>query len=159
MAYQMQRPHWEDVKPYTDVKEFSSLGKKAAHILGEVFQGCHHLDYEEMKRINWANTFFIDYRTHTEIATVDGSMMSALVVMAHDMCMRVSVSAIFEKDIEWEEMESNLGQYGSCGHVVKLQILFHERKREGSFMERHPPLEEHIETLRKFYNKYDSDTV
>ncbi len=66
------------------------------------------------------------------MSTYDFSNLTKLVVMAHDMCIRVQVAAVRNGII---------------------QIAIHKRSREGNIMHAHPTLEQNISELRGFINK------
>lgn len=63
------------------------------------------------------------------LSTFDFNQLTRLVLMAHEKCIRVEVIPI---------------------RNYILQIAIHQRKREGSMIERHPTIEQAIEDFKKF---------
>lgn len=109
--------------------EMSLLGKAVANLLGRVFQGIYHLDTRSLKRVNWADTYCIEYVFRGDLATVDFGHLTALVIFAHDEMIRVSIRG--------------------CGPGY-LKMQFHQRaSRFGNMSERYPTMEDHIEIFRK----------
>ena len=106
----------------------STLGRKAADLLGELFEGIYHLDQKMLMKTDWANNLWIkiniSYRT---LSTVDFNLLTTLVFLAHHLALRVTVEA------------------GARNH---LWITFHERQRGGTFFENHPTLDQAVEHFK-----------
>lgn len=112
------------------VKEISDFGKQVADLVGCVFQGIYHISDEALK-VDWKHTAFIQISLpRQQFATFDANLLTILVVLAHDQCIRVSIH--------------------SRG-MNTLLLTFHPRKREGGYSERHPTLEEHVKQIREYY--------
>lgn len=112
-------------------KEMSPLGEAVADFLGDLFMGIYHLDYKALKRVDWANTRYIEFilgwRT---LSTVDFDELTTIVVLAHDRALRVEVNP----------------------HAFRyLRLLFHQRERGDNSMEQCPTLEDHIIRIRQRY--------
>jgi hypothetical protein len=94
-------------------------------MLCDLFGGSHHV-HDAVKSA--ADGIEIN-KSYCDLATFDFSTLTAAVLMAHDRCIRFSVSS------------SGPG---------RLRLMFHKRhKREGSMTERHPTIEQAIEIFRK----------
>ncbi len=109
----------------------SPIGKKAATILGDLYQGIYHIE-DQAKKVDWSNTDFITIvvdKSHW-LATFDGDQLTQLVLMAHLMCCRVSIEP------------------ASPRH---LRLVFAHRTREGDLYFRHPGLAEAIEMFNAHY--------
>lgn len=83
--------------------------------------------------INWEKAEFTPNYTvitiRSMMATFDFDQMTRLVILAHDYCVRVDVSA------------------RAPGY---LQLIFHDRQRDGTkIYNRHPTIEAAIEAVRK----------
>lgn len=115
-------------------KPVGEFGQKVARILGETFSGIYHLDSKSLKEVDWADDMCIDFKLRwCELATFDTCRLTFLVVLAHDECVRVSITA---------------------HHRNILLLRFHPRKgREGWMFERHATMEEAIELVRRVTRK------
>jgi hypothetical protein len=108
----------------------SILGKDVASLLGDVFQGIYHLEDSALfhKRVEWDSQHHIEIVLYGPIATYDGNALTRLVVIAHDRCIRVSITA------------ANIGY---------LRLMFHQRTgQKGSVSKTHPTLDEHTKLIR-----------
>lgn len=111
----------------------SPLGKKIADLLGDIWCGIYHLDNSSLERANWNNDHHIRLSFHGDLATIDSSKLTQLVVLCHDRMLRVEVSA------------------ATHGY---LALIFHQRKvREGPLMYRCPTMEDHIVSIRKHFGQ------
>jgi len=106
-------------------KELSPFGERVADLLGELYFGIYHIDREVLKA---------DFSRPTRIivtvsdgrgsfATYDDSLLTHLVLLAHEKNIRASVRA------------------ATHGY---LQLEFMEVSRKGFFADRHPTLAESI---------------
>lgn len=110
----------------------SPLGIDVANILAYVMGGLHHSDPKEMKRVEWSDTHSMAYRWYHEVATWDGWQLTALVLLAHDRNVRVSIrSCPTRNHIEIRFMRNTLA--GAYGQVA------------------HPTMEEHVARIREYY--------
>lgn len=104
--------------------------EQATDFFAEFYNGAHHIP-GEIK--SWGNGFTVNHRS--DLSTFDFNALTRLVVLAHDRCVRVSILPCSP-------------QY--------VRICIHPRTREGSFVHRHPELEEHIDSIRgKEHRKLD----
>ncbi len=110
----------------------SNVGKRVAKLLADWAGGAHHLPAEIMKKADWENPRFVvinaDSAMTGGLSTVDWDGLTALVFLAHDHCIRVEIQA---------------------KGTQTLRLLFHPRQREGGFSQRHPTLEQAVESWRK----------
>lgn len=114
--------------------EISDLGEAVASILGDLYKGIYHLENSVLfhRRVKWDSCHSIEIVVNDEFASFDGNLLTRLVVLAHDKCVRVSVRG------------------ASHGY---LRLMFHPRERHGSIWEYHPGLEEHVSIIREGLSK------
>lgn len=119
------------VKSSLKVEQLSPLGAAVADLLGDVFCGIYHLDIKKLKKVDWGNPHFIavqlPWRT---LSTYDNPELTWLVVLCHDRCLRLEISAVT---------------------VKTLQLMFHQRQRDGRLDQRMPTIEGQIEHIRKYH--------
>lgn len=111
-------------------QEPSLFGARVAAVLAATYGGTHHLDMTRMRRVRWSALDYIEVALGRQegLATWDFDKLTVLVVLAHDACIRLSISPG--------------GQY--------LKLLFHPRRgRAGSMSRRHPGIEEHVSLIRE----------
>lgn len=111
------------------ITKISPLGAQVADLLGDLFSGLYHLDGAE--KVDWANDHHIEVRVaYKEWASVDSNLLTKLVFLAHDRCLRVSISP-------------------RSAHAQTL--LFHQRRRAGGTWERHPTIEQALALYREYH--------
>ena len=110
--------------------ELSELGQQVADLLGVVWRGIYHIDQKRLKEIDWQNPHYIRLRCPSDLSTFDFDLLTRLVVLAHDMAVRIEVRPLSNR---------------------YLEILFHPRSREGDGMHRHPTMEEAVRHVREAY--------
>jgi hypothetical protein len=121
-------PNW--IKKVYKV-EMSEFGEQVAEFLNILFRGVYHIQGKGLKNADWASSQWIevsitDYISH--FSTYDFNLLTAIVVLSHDLCIRVELKP-------------------TSRHSIKL--CFSPRKREGiNFYDRMPTLEDHIELVR-----------
>ncbi len=79
--------------PVKDRKVLSSLGEKAANILGELVFGFNHWPSRiKLHKVEWDNELHIEvpFEVH-ELATYDFNVLTRLVILAHDANVRVTL--------------------------------------------------------------------
>lgn len=99
--------------------------EEAIEFFSEFYGGEHHIPNCEVKQFGYG---WCVHHDRGDMATYDFSNLTRLVFMAHDKCIRVSVEAI-------------------RNGIIRIAIW--KRDREGSIDQRHPTLEQAIETFRK----------
>lgn len=111
------------------IANISPLGAQVADLLGDLFVGLYHLEGAE--KVDWANDHHIEVRVvYKEFATFDTNLLTKLVFLAHDRCLRVSVNPRSPQ---------------------ALTLLFHQRQRTGGIWERHPTIEQALAMYREYY--------
>lgn len=110
----------------------SEFGSRVADLLGDLYLGLYHLSETSLKTVDWDDVNYMELCVPNEMATFDGNLLTNLVILAHDRHIRVSVSGASNK---------------------YLRLAFHNRQRIGSFTQRHPEMEEAINTCREHYGK------
>lgn len=100
--------------------------EQATQFFSAFYGGEHHIP-SEVKSFGYGWAVI----QNNEIATYDFNAMTRLVVMAHDLCVRVEVSAVSK-------------------HTLKVAIW--KRQREGAIYKRHPTLEQAVPLIRKQFS-------
>jgi len=116
----------------TTKSDFSDLGGKVAYFLDTLF-GLHHLSTTSLKKVDWNNKNHTEFVYHRSLATVDDNDLTRLVVIAHQMMLRVSIEGI------------------GPGY---LRIMFHEstsRNREDGIFKWCPTAIDHVKMIAKYY--------
>lgn len=117
----------------------SPFGAVVADLLGYAFAGLYHMDEDALERAQWDNDRFIEIDLiPRDMSTYDFNLLTVIVLLAHDLCIRVSVSAQFRG---------------------VLRLGFWPRRRTGGMAQRHPTLEDHVAEIRSGYTIVDSDPV
>lgn len=108
----------------------SPLGRLVADVLGAAWAGIYHLRTSWLRRAAWSDPDVIDVYVGlgADLATFDGDRLTRIVILAHDLCVRVEIVAA-----------------GPRG----LRLLFHRREPVAvRLAQRHPRLEDAIVRLR-----------
>lgn len=108
----------------------SPLGIAVADLLGDVFAGIYHLNPTSLRRVDWTNPSHIACNIDRTLSTFDFAELTYLVVLCHDRCIRFSLAGNGPRHME---------------------MLFHQRQREGSVSRRHPTMEDAIQSIRSSY--------
>lgn len=109
----------------------SPLGTVVADLLGFVYRGLYHIE-SSIRNVDWSDNDYITVQLPrgADIGSYDFSEMTTLVLLAHDLHVRVAV----------------------CGRGINMMRLsFSPRSREGGICSRHPDLETHIAGIRSRY--------
>lgn len=110
--------------------EPSEVGYRVANLLDLLVNGLHHVDTDAAKKARWDDRLFVQLNwRYDEFATHDANLLTRLVFLAHDLCIRVSIQS---------------------ATIGMLRLMFHPRKdREGgNFATRHPTLESAVAQWR-----------
>lgn len=110
--------------------ELTPLARKVADILGIVWRGIYHIDQKDLGAGNWTDPYFVTVRIYGDLSTYDFSRLTELVVLCHDGAIRLDISP---------------------RGMRHLELMFHQREREGSPSQRHPTLEQAAEAIRKLF--------
>ena len=103
--------------------ELSPLGRKAADLLGELFQGIYHIDDGQLAKVDWSNNHWIEIVLFDsgQWGTYDFDGLTRLVFLAHEMNVKAAICAAAPR---W------------------LRLKFHNVTRAGFFRDGHPTLGE-----------------
>lgn len=111
--------------------DLSPLGATVAEALGYVWRGIYHLRPSLLERVKWANPRCVCISVPTGLDTWDDDRLTRLVVVCHDLGLRLEVDAAGPK---------------------YLRLTFYQRlKREGPISERMPTLDDHVASIREGY--------
>ncbi len=108
--------------------EISPLGTRVLKCCSIIFGGLHNTNSNILKKTNWADPYCISITTVHSLSTYDDNRLTVLVLLAHDMCVRIEIT--------------------SCNFNY-IKIMFHQRTRTGNFMSRHPSIEDVLKKWRK----------
>lgn len=123
---------------YISKCEPSELGADVADLLDIWQHGIYHLSNKELRRIDWSDDVCIDVNIRQSLSTVDDSKLTDLVFLAHHFALRVSINP--------------------CNFRL-LKLQFTRRKREGSLCERHPTLDEAVNSFKCWMHGYGLEMV
>lgn len=112
-------------------EDISPLGVTVAEVLGYVFKGIYHLNVKALLRAEWWNQQTIYVAIHQELATWDSNVLTTLVVVCHDLGLRLAV-------------------HPHGPRLLRLQFT-QRTSRDGGIAKRMPTLERHIEGIRSGY--------
>ncbi len=72
--------------------KLSAIGEVAANIVGTAFNGLYHLEYRDLEASDWSNEHICRVRLTTYgLATVDGNILTRLLVLAFDAQVRLAI--------------------------------------------------------------------
>jgi hypothetical protein len=130
-----------ELKYWCKTGEPSKLGIRVAAMLADWAGGGHHLEMAAMEKVDWTNEAYIRCQLDTgyidgDLSTFDFDGLTRLVFLAHDYSIRVAVSPINRRS---------------------LQFLFHGRNRTGGFSQRHPTIEQAVNLWRKRHKEIIHD--
>lgn len=101
-----------------------SLRQKAENVLAVAYRGLHHVD---MRRAKDRGGHVFSVCVLGGVSTYDFDVLTRLVIAAHDECVRLDIEAASPK---------------------YLRLSFSDREREGRIYNRHPTIEEAIQSIR-----------
>lgn len=110
--------------------EMSPLGIQVAELLNDAFYGIYHLDRGKLAKVDWGDTYVVSVQIYASLSTYDNDNLTRLVVLSHDRCLRLTISA---------------------RTVNTLELMFHQRQRGGSYSERLPTMEDHLTDIRRYH--------
>lgn len=120
----------EWIKKALNPPTITPLGAAVADLLHDLYNGLHHADPVQLKKVAWHDDHHIEFLHYGGLANFDSERLTLLVVRAHDYKLRVEISA-------------RAPRY--------LELMFHLRKREGSNWDRIPTMEDHLALIRRYY--------
>lgn len=113
-------------------KTMSPLGHAVADVLGVVYRGIYHLQPAAIDACDWSSIYRVRIAVLSDLCTYDGDELTRLVVLCHDMLLRLEVAPAGPQ---------------------RLGLSFFQRARRtaGSIGERMPTLEDHAAMIRRDY--------
>jgi hypothetical protein len=103
----------------------SPFGEQVADLLSELYLGLYHMPYRAIAKANWANNSWISITVSDSwgaFATVDGDMLTRLVVLAHKYDIRVQIEAATHG-----YLELTFGNLASGGYLVSQHPKLKDR--------------------------------
>lgn len=110
------------------VEELEPFEVRANRVLATAFGGLHHVPRIVKHDQGHERYEMWEVNTWDDLSTWDFNILTVLVIMAHDQCVRLSICH-------------------SGPRMVKIRMW--PRKRHGGITERHPTIEEAIDRVRK----------
>lgn len=120
-------PSWIK-KAFHPKREMSSLGEDAARLLNDLYAGIYHIQ-PECSRVDWSDEHHIEIVLYGCWSSFDYDNLTRLVFLAHDYALRV-------------QMDARANGY--------IRLMFHRRQRNGDLYQRHPSLEQAVQSWRTF---------
>ncbi|MCA9980461.1 MAG: hypothetical protein KDD89_06505 [Anaerolineales bacterium] len=119
--------------------EFSEVGRRAALFMDRMW-GVHHLNTAKLKKVDWSNDYWVEMVYDRQLTTVDGDDLTKLVILAHQMLLRVSVEG--------------------AAYRTNLRLVFHLRKnRDGNFADRCPHISDVVDLYTGRYSEIDNEVT
>lgn len=75
-----------------DWGHMSPLGRKVADILGYCWSGIYHIGDRYLREVRWGDQDHMEIRIRGELATYDFSVLTELVLLAHQEGIRIAVA-------------------------------------------------------------------
>jgi hypothetical protein len=72
----------------------SEIGLKSAKIISLVFNGLHNAPFSNVEAIDWERKNHTVMNIYHSLSTFDLSKLTELVVLSHDFCVRLEISAV-----------------------------------------------------------------
>jgi hypothetical protein len=123
----------EWLKRQDETIEFSKLGEQVAKFLDKLW-GLHHLNKTSLFKVDWSNDMWVDVVIDKTLCTVDNNDLTRLVVIAHNMLLRIELK-------------------GTGPGYIKL--TFHQRTtrslEEGRYWQWCPTIKDHVKRINKNY--------
>lgn len=119
-------------------RTISAFGESVADLLGYCWSGLYHLRPDAIERANWEDERWIMIGVGpSDLATWDFNTLTQLVVLGHDMGIRVSVHPAGTRGLK-------LGFGAREGRYVFGDT-------DSCMARQHPSLEDHVAAIRKGY--------
>lgn len=126
--YKLSDGDLNEIKHFTQGKPLSSVATKALTIISYLEGGLHHVSWKQRENFQYFDEHSFIYKRFGNMATYDSSELTTLVVLCHELAVRVEIS--------------------SQGFRY-TRMLFTERVRDSPKMyERHPSIDEVIKNWR-----------
>ena len=169
MRYKLSENDLMIIKAYTK-NPISENAKKTLTILSEVFGGLHHLEGEQLQFFDYQSNWYNQYLLKGGLATFDSQHLTLLVIMAHDMAVRIEIQATvlnpnddgLDAKLLKKQLHDCNSEYGynltmqqfTENQTPYIRLLFHQRQRTGDFSKRHPVLEDTMQGFRENNKRY-----
>lgn len=164
MSSYNRMPHWDWVESGYKVK-CSPLGRRVAFILGMTFGGIYNAPVP-YKIVKWdrPNGIIVPLSSGRHMATFDNNSLTTLVMMAHELAIRVEVRTrlighMIDRDdfgdceiLDLYDDDSEGHVLGADYHSAVLELGFWQRTREGNFSSRHPSIEQAAADFRDWFD-------
>ena len=121
---------WLIRQRFVEKETISPLGLRVAELLGRWYGGIYHANPKYMKEADWTSEDYIQLKYHGTLSTFDGDDLTRLVFLAHDLAIRVEISAV-------------------GGPSKLMRLVFYNRQRDGDWFNRHPSMEEALKAWRE----------
>lgn len=108
------------VNYYSKCEKPSLIGYKTLAILTRLYNGMHHVPNTQIAKMDWTNKRFLSFKVRDSMATYDYDMLTHLVLLAHEYCVRVEIN--------------------SCNFHYFEIMFFNRINRRGKYYERHPTI-------------------
>lgn len=109
--------------------ELTEFQRDAVELLSQAFNtGIYNLA-TNWEKVDWNWGDGVRFKIRRSMATYDFDHLTRLVILAHDMCIRVELTAL-------------------APNVMGI-AMWRRNKRDGSMYERHPTMEQAIEKVRR----------
>ena len=112
------------------VAAMSPFGERVADLVGEAYRGLYHVEGGSLFKADWGSDEHVTFSVYDAwFSTYDGDLLTRLVVLSHDRCIRFQV-------------------HPSAPRHLRLSFTNRERDTD-SFLTHHPTLEEHTAAIRE----------
>jgi hypothetical protein len=162
--YHLSNDDMRIIKMYNKDKHLSENAEKTLTILSCTFGGLHHVDSDQLELFEYSSKYENSYLVYEELATYDFSKLTTLVILSHEMAVRVAVKSIrlnpcIQK--EYDLMQKIHKSYNSDqGNSISFEefyqgmnpytkLSFCKRERNGDFSQRHPTINDSVNTVRE----------
>lgn len=110
-------------------REITPFGRIVANILGAAFRGIYHIPTSRLSPVRWEDPSYLTITIFNDLPTYDGSLLTYLVVLAHDAEIRLSIEPCNPR-------------------YLRLVFCLRHGRSEG-ISHRHPTMEEAIRLIRE----------
>lgn len=111
-------------------KKPTEFNKRVLRIFEKVW-GLHNFPSKLGSKKSVWNEWMVEVNIFGQLATWDRNILTVLVVMCHDECIRMEINP---------------------SNPQHMKLRFHEREgRKGNLMTTHPEMDDHIRLIRKGY--------
>ncbi len=118
--------HKKGPQRWRPVNEFriGDSGLRVAELLDN-WHGLHHFEDRELGRVDWGREFVELVLYHPSLATFDGSMLTRLIILAHDHAIRVAVTASGNRLRYVMTPRARAGSISACHPTMEDALAVH----------------------------------